>query len=44
VGQVRAPWIRAELGGWWDVWDRLRGALDPHAVLNPAGVGGERLP
>jgi len=40
VGQVRAPWIRAELGGWWDVWSRVRRALDPDAALNPWGVGG----
>jgi alkyldihydroxyacetonephosphate synthase len=39
VGQVRAPWIRAELGGWWNVWTRVRGALDPRGVLNPRGMG-----
>src|SRR5215472_9638338 len=32
VGQVRAPWIRAELGDWWRVWSRVREALDPRAV------------
>jgi len=42
VGQVRAPWIRAELGGWWHVWSRVRRALDPHTTLNAAGMGGER--
>jgi alkyldihydroxyacetonephosphate synthase len=40
VGQVRAPWIRAELGGWWEVWTRVRGALDPGGALNRHGVGG----
>jgi alkyldihydroxyacetonephosphate synthase len=40
VGQVRAPWIRAELGGWWDVWARIRRALDPGDALNPHGMGG----
>jgi alkyldihydroxyacetonephosphate synthase len=40
VGQVRAPWIRAELGGWWDVWARVRSALDPEDRLNPHGMGG----
>jgi alkyldihydroxyacetonephosphate synthase len=44
VGQLRAPWIEAELGGWWDVWARVRRALDPRAVLNPWGMGGGRLP
>jgi alkyldihydroxyacetonephosphate synthase len=40
VGRARAPWIRDELGGWWDVWDRVRQALDPDGRLNPNGVGG----
>ena len=40
VGQARAPWIRAELGGWWDVWSLVRGALDPSGRLNPHGMGG----
>ena len=40
VGQARAPWIRAELGAWWDVWARTRQALDPRAVMNPRGMGG----
>jgi alkyldihydroxyacetonephosphate synthase len=44
VGQVRAPWIRAELGGWWDVWRRLRTALDPEARLNPHAMGGREPP
>jgi alkyldihydroxyacetonephosphate synthase len=44
VGQVRAPWIRAELGGWWTVWSRVREALDPRAALNPWGMGGRQPP
>ncbi len=40
VGQARAPWVRAELGGWWDVWDAVRRALDPDGRLNPHAVGG----
>jgi alkyldihydroxyacetonephosphate synthase len=39
VGQAREPWIRAELGGWWNVWTRVRRALDPREVLNPRGMG-----
>ena len=39
VGQVREPWIRAELGGWWNVWTRVRRALDPRDALNPRGMG-----
>ncbi len=40
VGLARAPWIRAELGGWWDVWSLVRRALDPDATLSPSGMGG----
>jgi alkyldihydroxyacetonephosphate synthase len=40
VGQVRAPWVRRELGGWWEVWSRVRRALDPEARLNQRGMGG----
>jgi len=40
VGRARAAWVRTELGGWWDVWQRVRAALDPDARLNPNGVGG----
>jgi alkyldihydroxyacetonephosphate synthase len=40
VGQVRAPWVRAELGAWAVVWDRVRQALDPDARLNPRAMGG----
>ena len=41
VGQVRAPWIRQELGGWWEVWRRVRRALDPEGRMNQYAVGGE---
>ena len=40
VGQVRAPWARAELGGWWQVWTALRAGLDPAGVMNPVALGG----
>lgn len=40
VGQVRAPWVRADLGGWAVVWDRVRQALDPDGRLNPQAMGG----
>jgi alkyldihydroxyacetonephosphate synthase len=42
VGQVRAPWIQAEMGGWWTVWERVRRALDPDDLLNPRALGGLR--
>ncbi|HXM57895.1 MAG TPA: FAD-binding oxidoreductase [Candidatus Dormibacteraeota bacterium] len=44
VGQLRAPWIAAELGGWAEVWSRVRMALDPAAGLNPNGMGGLSRP
>jgi alkyldihydroxyacetonephosphate synthase len=40
VGRARAPWVRAEMGGWWDVWTRVRRALDPGEVMNRSGMGG----
>jgi alkyldihydroxyacetonephosphate synthase len=40
VGQVRAPWVKSEMGEWWQVWDRVRSAIDPKRVMNPNGVGG----
>jgi alkyldihydroxyacetonephosphate synthase len=40
VGRVRAPWIRAEMRGWFPVWEAVRGALDPSGRMNPAAVGG----
>lgn len=40
LGLARAPWVRAELSGWWEVWRRLREALDPEGRLNPNAVGG----
>ena len=39
VGQLRAPWVAAELDGWADVWQRVRRALDPQRRLNPHAVG-----
>src|SRR2546430_10516693 len=44
VGRLRAPWIAAELGGWAEVWSRVRAALDPDGRLNPHGMGGPRRP
>jgi alkyldihydroxyacetonephosphate synthase len=44
VGQVRAPWVQREMGEWWQVWERVRSALDPRGVMNPHAVGGTRPP
>jgi alkyldihydroxyacetonephosphate synthase len=40
VGRARAPWIRAEMKGWFPVWEAVRAALDPSGRMNPAAVGG----
>ena len=40
AGRLRAPWIRAELGNWFQVWQLVRMALDPGGVMNPNAVGG----
>lgn len=40
VGQLRAPWVQADLGDWWQVWELVRSALDPERRLNPHAVGG----
>jgi alkyldihydroxyacetonephosphate synthase len=40
VGQVRAPWVQLEMGEWWQVWERVRSAIDPKRVMNPHGLGG----
>ena len=44
VGQVRAPWVQREMGEWWQVWERVRSAIDPKRVMNPNAVGGPHLP
>jgi alkyldihydroxyacetonephosphate synthase len=40
VGQVRRPWVRQELGSWWQVWELVREALDPGGQMNPHALGG----
>jgi alkyldihydroxyacetonephosphate synthase len=44
AGQVRAPWVQAEMGGWWQVWQKVRSALDPSGTMNPHAVGGAPPP
>ena len=43
VGQVREPWVAAEMGGWLDVWERVRSALDPLEKMNRHAVGGRAV-
>jgi alkyldihydroxyacetonephosphate synthase len=40
VGRARAPWIREEMKGWFQVWEAVRVALDPPGRMNPSGMGG----
>jgi alkyldihydroxyacetonephosphate synthase len=42
VGRARAPWIQREMGGWWQVWEAVRSALDAGSTMNPNAVGGSR--
>ncbi len=42
VGQVRARWIAAEMGGWMEVWKTVKNGLDPAGVMNPRAMGGAR--
>jgi len=39
AGQVRAPWVRREMGEWWQVWERVRSGIDPKGVMNPNALG-----
>jgi len=40
TGQVRAPWVRQEMGEWWTLWEKLRAAVDPGGIMNPNALGG----
>ena len=40
VGQARARWVAAEMGGWMRVWRAVREGLDPDRIMNPRAVGG----
>jgi alkyldihydroxyacetonephosphate synthase len=40
VGQVRARWVAAEMGGWMRVWRAVRDGIDPEGIMNPRAVGG----
>jgi alkyldihydroxyacetonephosphate synthase len=44
VGQVRAPWVKREMGEWWQLWETIRSAIDPEGIMSPNAVGGRRPP
>jgi alkyldihydroxyacetonephosphate synthase len=39
IGRTRAPWLREELGGWFEVLVAVKQALDPHGIMNPGVLG-----
>jgi len=39
VGLVRAKWIRKELGGYFEVLKKIKGAVDPQNIFNPGKLG-----
>ena len=39
IGRRKAPWLRDELGGWWDVLAAVKQVLDPNRIMNPGALG-----
>ncbi|MGH2819579.1 MAG: FAD-binding oxidoreductase [Actinomycetota bacterium] len=39
IGRLKAPWLRQELGGWWDVLVAVKRAVDPNGIMNPGALG-----
>ena len=39
IGRLKAPWLPAELGGWFDVLKAIKAAVDPHRIMNPGALG-----
>jgi alkyldihydroxyacetonephosphate synthase len=39
IGRLKAPWIRRQLGGWWDVLRAVKSAVDPKGIMNPGVLG-----
>lgn len=39
IGRTKAPWLRRELGGWWDVLVAVKRAIDPMNIMNPGALG-----
>ena len=39
IGRVKAAWLKEELGGWWEALVAIKGALDPHRIMNPGVLG-----
>lgn len=39
IGRRRAPWLPAELGGWWDLLVAVKKVMDPNGIMNPGALG-----
>jgi alkyldihydroxyacetonephosphate synthase len=39
IGRVKAPWLKDELGGLWEVLAAVKRAVDPHGIMNPGALG-----
>ena len=39
IGRVKAPWLPAELDGWYDVLKSVKRAVDPKGIMNPGVLG-----
>jgi alkyldihydroxyacetonephosphate synthase len=39
IGRLKAPWLAAELGGWFEVLKAVKAAVDPHRIMNPGALG-----
>ena len=39
IGRSKSPWLRQELGGWWEPLVAIKKALDPNNIMNPGVLG-----
>jgi alkyldihydroxyacetonephosphate synthase len=39
IGRVKAPWLREELGGFWETLVAIKKAIDPNGIMNPGVLG-----
>ena len=39
IGRVKGPWLKEQLGGWWDVLVAVKRAVDPNGIMNPGALG-----